>query len=143
MSVVVDRSPIGVGRLDEIDARRDEGHVLQRTEHRVTFTLARYCGLFLDRTFADAAKYELARGHVDLRAFKACLDPDFCHDIVGWIVAPPRPMMLRLRRQLCAGNAFDLAERQRNFLGALLAQIVSKRLVFAHGWPPTYTQCVT
>src|ERR1700729_3957175 len=96
MSVVVDLSPIRIGWLGEIDAGGNERHVLQRAENRMTLSFSRR-GRLLDRALADSAEDELASRHVDLRAFEARVDPNFCHDIVGWIVAPPGSVMLRLR----------------------------------------------
>src|SRR5687768_2979429 len=73
-----------------------------------------------------AAEYELASLHVDLRALESCLQPHLRHHVVIRVVAPPRAMMLRLRRQLHADDLLDLAEGQRHLARALPAQKLSE-----------------
>src|SRR5947209_10833039 len=93
----------------------------------------------------DPAKHQSARRHVYLRALIARLQPDLGHDVVGWIVAPPRAVMLGFWRQFCAGDFLYFAERQRYFPRALLVQERTQILVFTHlsGPPLNYIQCNT
>src|ERR1700749_4247452 len=65
-------SPLGIGRLGEVDAPRHEGHVPPRAPHRVAAVAG---GVWFSKAaarftcFCDPTKHEFARTHVDLRAF--------------------------------------------------------------------------
>src|SRR3954465_11891608 len=74
------------------------------------------------------------------RALEAGWEPHLGHHVVVRIVAPPRAMMLRLGRQLHAGDLLDFAEGERHFLRALLTQKFAERFVFAHAHS-LYTVC--
>src|ERR1700733_11273585 len=89
---------------------------------------------FSARRLCDPAKHEFARSYIDPRTLVTRIEPDLCHDVVGGIVAPPRAMMLRLRRQFHTGDRFDLVECQRHLVRGLLTQKRSKGLILSHDY---------